>query len=78
MGSGRGQMADEPANPSARMSDAHDAMEGQPDPSCFSLSESGVSMRNGTTESFCVFRVSAGVVRIVGTCGVLDLQTWCH
>ena len=45
-------MADEPAIPASRVSDAHDAMEGQPDPSCFSLSESGVSMRNGTTETF--------------------------
>ena len=46
-------MADEPAIPASRVSDAHDAMEGQPDPSCFSLSESGVSMRNGTTERLC-------------------------
>ena len=43
-------MADEPTATIVRVSDAHDAMEGQPDPSCFSLSESGVSMRNGTTE----------------------------
>ena len=43
-------MADEPANPCARVSDAHDAMEGQPAPSCISLSESGVSMRDGTIE----------------------------
>ena len=44
-------MADEPAIPASRVSDAHDAMEGQLDPSCFSLSESGVCMRDGTTES---------------------------
>ena len=43
-------MADEPAVPASRVSDAHDAMEGQLDPSCFSFSESGVSMRDGTTE----------------------------
>ena len=44
-------MADEPAVPASRVSDAHDAMEGQSDPSGFSLSESGVSMRNGTLET---------------------------
>ena len=43
-------MADEPAVPASRVSDAHDAMEGQLDPSCFPISESGVSMRDGTTE----------------------------
>ena len=47
-------MADEPAVPASRVSDAHDAMEGQLDPSCFSFSESGVSMRNGTTEMSAV------------------------
>ena len=43
-------MADEPAIPASRVSDAHDAMEGQPAPSCIYNSESGVSMRDGTTE----------------------------
>ena len=46
-------MADEPAVPASRVSDAHDAMEGQLDPSCFPISESGVSMRDGTTERLC-------------------------
>ena len=40
-------MADEPAVPASRVSDAHNAMEGQLDPSCFPISESGVSMRDG-------------------------------
>ena len=43
-------MADEPAVPAPRASDAHDAMEGQLTPSCKHLSESGVSIRDGTTE----------------------------
>ena len=53
-------MADEPAIPASRVSDAHDAMEGQPDPSCFSLSESGVSMRDGTTERRCIRQAEQG------------------
>ena len=41
-------MADEPAVPVSRVSDAHDAMEGQLSPPCKHLSESGVSIRDGT------------------------------
>ena len=43
-------MADEPAVPASRESDAHEAMEGQLNPPCKHLSESGVSIRDGTTE----------------------------
>ena len=43
-------MADEPAVPASRVSDAHDAMEGQLSPPCKHLSESGVPIRDGTTE----------------------------
>ena len=46
-------MADEPAVPASRVSDAHDAMEGQLSPPCKHLSESGVSIRDGTTERLC-------------------------
>ena len=46
-------MADEPAVPASRESDAHEAMEGQLNPPCKHLSESGVSIRDGTTERLC-------------------------